>query len=140
MSPENQEKLYKKFPQLYRSNQSPLGDFGIECNDGWFQLLYSLSGKIDTIFRSSKLSEENYPEVVQVKEKFGGLRFYVENIHPSIRDEINRVIDIFENHSVETCELCGRNGSLRNDRRWIKTLCEEHNKPIESRELAGNIA
>ena len=136
MSPEKEQILYKSFPALYRDPFSK----HIECNDGWYQLIYTLSGKIDDIFRASKLSDDDCPKVDQVKEKFGGLRFYVSCISPAIKEDIYAAINVFEAHSFQTCELCGRNGKLRDDRAWMKTLCDEHNKPVESMELAGNIA
>ena len=58
-------------------------------------------------------------EVGQVKEKFGGLRFYIN----AQTDEMwERTIQACE-ESVQTCEECGAPGTLRKDRRWWKTLC-----------------
>ena len=59
--------------------------------------------------------------VQQIKEKFGGLRFYagcVEERHWSL-------IRAAEQKSMEVCELCGEVGEPRN-LRWIKTLCDRH--------------
>ena len=62
-------------------------------------------------------------EVHQVKEKFGGLRFYIG----AGSDEIFQRIDKAEEESYQICEECGKPGKLR-DRSWIKTLCEECEK------------
>ena len=60
-------------------------------------------------------------EICQVKEKFGGLRFYINNGS----EDIFRRIRLAEDASYITCEKCGELGQLRGDG-WISTLCEEH--------------
>lgn len=59
--------------------------------------------------------------VLQVKEKFGGLRFYVDSAPAHVLD----VIDECEAESLTICEACGRPGKLR-EGGWLKTLCDEH--------------
>jgi len=73
---------------------------------------------IDNIY--DNLREETY--VMQVKEKFGGLRFYVGGATPEEFD----VIDKAEEDSYTICEECGKPGILREDLGWILTLCDEH--------------
>ena len=62
-------------------------------------------------------------QICQVKEKFGGLRFYIN----SAPDGVHKLIREAENKSLEICEICGNPGQQRNGG-WIKTLCEEHDK------------
>lgn len=52
-------------------------------NDPWFEILYKLESSLSTI-------DGNY-ELVQVKEKFGDLRFYISTNSPR-RAEMNRLI------------------------------------------------
>lgn len=61
-------------------------------------------------------------EILQVKEKFGGLRFYVG----STNKDFDAAIDAAEAQSLKTCEFCGQPGTTktRAGRGWIKTLCE----------------
>lgn len=60
-------------------------------------------------------------EAVQVKEKFGGLRFYVDG-----GDDYTRgLIAMAEDMSFRICEVCGKPGQLRQGG-WILTLCDEH--------------
>lgn len=63
------------------------------------------------------------PQVVavQVKEKFGGLRFYVNGGTDGIYD----MISMAESMSVVTCEECGSPGRRRRGG-WIRTLCDKH--------------
>ena len=61
--------------------------------------------------------------VLQVKEKFGGLRFYVGEA-PS---HYLSLIDEAEKCSLHICEQCGKDGKLRKDRSWMVTLCDKCN-------------
>ena len=64
---------------------------------------------------------EKVPTVVQVKEKFGTLRFYIQ----AGTDEHYNYISFAEAMSGVTCETCGKPGK-RLGRGWIYTACEEH--------------
>jgi hypothetical protein len=63
-------------------------------------------------------------KIVQVKEKFGGLRFYVENE----TTEITHMIHEAELESYKTCEYCGTTKDVTTSGSWLKTLCESCNK------------
>jgi hypothetical protein len=54
-----------------------------------------------------------------VKEKFGGLRFYMT----CDTDEIFNLIQEAEALSYKTCEVCGKPGEERPSS-WIHTLCD----------------
>jgi hypothetical protein len=56
---------------------------------------------------------------VQIKEKFGGLRVYLNGETP----EMTAAIIEAERKSFETCEQCGAPGKLRRGG-WISTLCD----------------
>jgi hypothetical protein len=64
---------------------------------------------------------ERVPTVVQVKEKFGTLRFYIQ----AGTDEHYNYISFAESMSGRTCETCGSPGK-RLGRGWIYTACEVH--------------
>ena len=76
------------------------------------------SSLIDKIY--DNLRPETY--VMQVKEKFGGLRFYVGG---ATQKEF-AIIEKAEELSYEICEECGKPGILREDLGWKLTLCDEH--------------
>ena len=71
---------------------------------------------IDAIY--DRLPEDAH--VLQVKEKWGGLRFYVSGT-----TELLDFIDEMEARSLKTCEVCGQPGKPR-EGGWIRTLCDEH--------------
>jgi hypothetical protein len=58
-----------------------------------------------------------------VKEKFGGLRFYVDDADPDLWNFLRGM----EEKSFEICEACGAPGKTRKETDgWMKTLCDEH--------------
>lgn len=61
----------------------------------------------------------------QVKEKFGGLRFYY-HLDNDPHDNFCKLVDSTEDNSFIICEDCGIRGKLRNlkGRMWLKTLCD----------------
>lgn len=80
-------------------------------------------------YKNSILNGENrnvnepIPQViaVQIKEKFGTLRFYYDG-----GDEYCRGIEAMaESMSARTCETCGTPGKLRHGG-WVRTLCDQH--------------
>lgn len=119
MSPELEKKLYAKYPSLFRQKDLPMSQtlmcFGFEVGDGWYDIINNLC-KTLTNHNSAKPIE-----AVQVKEKFGTLRFYV-NYHDEF---VDGAIDMAENMSATTCEVCGKRGRST-DSGWIQTLCDEH--------------
>ncbi len=58
--------------------------------------------------------------VSTIKEKFGGLRAYVDNIDQETYD----FLDGIESVSYTICEECGKLGQPRKGG-WIRTLCDE---------------
>lgn len=61
------------------------------------------------------------PLIVQVKEKFGALRVYLEGGTNTPRG----IAEMAEKMSETTCEVCGNKGELYTIG-WYKTLCYEH--------------
>jgi len=121
MNEKNTELLFTKYPKLYADKDTPmtisLMCFGFECGDGWFDLINELSEKIETY---NNTITENFCKAVQVKEKYGTLRFYVDNG----TDEIYKWIDDAEKISEKTCETCGKPGKLIT-KGWWSVQCED---------------
>ena len=102
------------------------GAFGCECSDGWFDLLDGLCGEVAAVYDKAGVPVDII--VDQIKEKFGTLRFYYHFASPKekpFRRQIKDIVDKWEERSEETCENCGKPGTLRTDRYWIQTLCDE---------------
>lgn len=66
------------------------------------------------------------PQVVarQIKEKFGGLRFYYDGGD----DVVHGAVMMAEAWANVTCDQCGERGESNNTGGWIATRCEIHRK------------
>ncbi len=76
---------------------------------------------VERLRLAMKEAYDNIPVAVQVKEKFGTLRFYVDRGN----DRIYNLINFAEAMSSRTCEECGAVGKERYGG-WIRTLCDAH--------------
>lgn len=185
MTPDLQNKLYEKYPKLFAQRKLPMTHtamcWGIDCGDGWYNILNKLCGNIQSYvdqqreYRARELrhqraikravngdktalvkfhmyhgqitsythkaveadiadamvGKERYirgltPQVpkiqaVQVKEKFGTLRFYTN----CGNEYIDGLIAMAEAMSAVTCEECGKPGKVRGGG-WIYVACDEH--------------
>ena len=121
MSPELDKRLCEDFPKIFaQRNGSPKETamcWGFECGDGWYDLIAVLCCNIQAHLDYN----DDVPQVVamQVKEKFGTLRFYVHG-----GDEYTAgAISMAESMSSRICELCGNKGKVIEDNGWLKTRC-----------------
>ena len=96
--------------------------FGFEVGNGWKPLVIELLDKIQ------KIVDENleYSElrVLQVKSKYASLRVYLNYYF----EEIEKLIDEYEEKSAHICEVCGKKGEERNINNWYTVLCAKHYK------------
>ncbi len=112
------ETLRERYPSIYKdaAGKSTL-DYGISCGEGWFVLLDTLSALIVERASARNLTVQ----VLQVKEKFGGLRFYLRG-HDRY---ISGLIGAAESLAYRHCEKCGKLGRLYAGG-WRRILCCEH--------------
>jgi len=127
-------KYPKMFQNRYKSMQETAMCWGFECGDGWYNILNSLCANIQSHIDWKQEQKEKYnrgdgcPQVVvdQVKEKFGGLRFYYhggDNV-------VDGMVRMAESWAACTCETCGESGTLRGGG-WIRTLCDKHEEEYQ---------
>jgi hypothetical protein len=137
MSPELDDKLCQDFPLLFNqrhgSPSNTLMCFGFECGNGWFALIYDLSSKLEPLLQALKDSLSPYklkklktyyghfPGACQVKEKYAGLRFYMDGS----TEEMDALIRVAEEKSFTICEQCGKPGTVYGYN-WVYTACPEH--------------
>lgn len=96
---------------------------GVATGPGWWPIIESLCGSISHYLKWRNRDEQLVEpvRVVQIKEKFGGLRFYYEGGDERIRG----MVEMAEAWAGYTCEECGVPGQLRHGG-WIRTLCDHH--------------
>lgn len=125
--------------------------WGFECGDGWYNIVDSLSAVITNHEENSERFKEDmslrarynrliqnlrimmlkrfHPEffkservkAVQVKEKFGSLRYYMGG-HD---DYVAGAVAMAEAISAVSCEKCGRPGRINDDGMWMQCLCDQ---------------
>ena len=143
MKAELQKKLVEKYPKFFQyldENETPMIDpsepimdnvqklynqekivlpmqFGFECGDGWYWLIDQL---MDTIYSYCRDNNKEVPHVIQIKEKFGGLRFYINGGN----ELIDGMIWLAEHMSYSICERCGTTNSVGQTEGWVYTICE----------------
>lgn len=101
-----------------------MDDFEIErrnVGDGWQDIVVQLHWDLFAL-------DPNY-QVTQIKEKFGGLRYYIEiseGIEPETQRRMHELTYRAEEQSLKTCQVCGAPGKLDGSRWWLRTLCKAH--------------
>ena len=94
----------------------------INIDEGWYQIVVDCDKELTVI-------DPNY-QILQIKEKFGGLRFYMtpcNNTTKEQRDKMYEVISRYEAKAAQTCEATGQPGVLmRSIGGWLKTLNPEY--------------
>lgn len=141
MKDELDKLLCEKYPKIFKDRHGNMKEtlmcWGFECGDGWYQILNSLCGNIQSyIDWNNKSAVAGYKDfqpveqvvAVQVKEKFGGLRFYYDGGDR----HIDGMVRMAESWADNTCEVCGNPGTSRGGG-WIKTLCDEHEAERQAR-------
>jgi hypothetical protein len=93
----------------------------IQCEEGWWPIIKELDDAL------AKL--DPHYEVQQIKEKFGGLRYYC-SLSEDVSDDVARafydLIETAEKKAAHTCENCGKPGFMTSSNSgWLKTLCPE---------------
>lgn len=129
---EFEAKLANAFPQLYvdmwGDKRATCMYWGIETGAGWQKLIWELSDKLSTCIDKMPEEQKVNCKARQVKEKFGGLRFYIQGE----TKEMEKLIEEAEALSLETCEDCGEPGKP-NDKGWIRTQCSSCVAALEAR-------
>lgn len=167
MREELEKQLQLEFPFMMQKDleeeRNPYNHWGIECGDGWYDLLHDLCTDITKRYELEEMPVDIV--VLQVKEKFASLRFYYEykdsprplqaidfigsgtglRMTPDnsddeqkkkLRKDIAEFVRSYEKKSASVCEKCGAEGEKRNlTPYYISTLCEScYNKYLLDKE------
>lgn len=114
------KELEEKHPPLKTLRKSHVWPFP-EIGEGWYKIIDEMMIRIKAVYQENNWDITKF-EVHQVKEKFGGLRFYTGGLPEGVHD----IIHEYENKSYTVCEECGEKGELRENLPWIRTLCDTH--------------
>jgi len=122
MEKELENKLFEKYPKLFRQKDLSMQEtcicFGLECGNGWYWLIDNLCGSIQNYI---DMNRKQQVEVIQLKEKFGQLRYYVIGADELVQG----MVWLAESMSETICEFCGSTVDVTQTTGWIKTLCKK---------------
>lgn len=125
-------RMEERFPKLF--GHGKYGGFAV--GPGWWPILEILCEQINSHVEWRQNQLEKYQRgpgcldvtVDQVKEKFGGLRFY----YSGGDDVVDGMVRMAESWAGHTCEECGQPGKSRGGG-WIQTLCDKHEEERQAR-------
>jgi hypothetical protein len=119
------KKMEDKYPKMFANRY---GGFAIGA--GWYPILEKLCSNIQHHLDWKEKQGNAVTQVVveQIKEKFGGLRFYYQGGD----DQVHGMVRMAESWAGIACEECGGIGTQRNGG-WIRTLCDKHEAEHQER-------
>ena len=125
------KKMEEQYPKMFAH---PYGGFAVGA--GWWPILEALCANIQNHIDWQNKNHEKHPVVPQVvveqiKEKFGGLRFYYQGGD----DNVHGMVRMAESWAANCCEDCCAPGKRR-DGGWIRTLCDLHEAEHQERKRA----
>lgn len=118
------KQMEEKFPLMLGNKYG-----GFAIGQGWWPIVESLCSNIQNYIDWKNEQKQKFnrgdgcPQVVvvQIKEKFGGLRFYYEGGD----EHIGGMVRMAEAWASRSCEECGNLGN-RTQGGWVRTLCDFH--------------
>ena len=105
-----------------------ISPYNFEVGEGWREIIETLCKDLDDLHIPNM-------KVVQIKEKFGGLRFYTSTHstpeeytnfpkeHLMLLEKMYKLTSVAEEKSTTVCETCGNPGSGVTIKGWMSTLC-----------------
>jgi hypothetical protein len=128
------KKMEERFPKMFADRYG-----GFAVGAGWWPILEALCANIQQHTDWANREGEVVPQVVveQIKEKFGGLRFYYQGGD----EQVHGMVRMAEAWAANCCEECCAPGIRRNGG-WIRTLCDqheaEHQERLRTREMKSS--
>jgi len=133
------KRMEETYPKMFAA---PYGGFAV--SQGWWPIIEKLCANIQSHTdwknnqRTRLLEDNKYDHVIpnevpqvevnQIKEKFGGLRFY----YSGGDEQISGMVRMAESWADTACEECGAIGKRRSGG-WIRTLCDVHEAERQAR-------
>jgi hypothetical protein len=127
------KRLEETYPNMFSQRYG-----GIAVGTGWWPIIETLCANIQSHTDWWNKNHETRPVVEQVvveqiKEKFGGLRFY----YSGGDDTVAGMVRMAEAWADIACEECGAAGTRRSGG-WIRTLCDHHEAEHQARKAQNN--
>jgi hypothetical protein len=127
--PDQLDKLISNYPIVFKHLDKTISH---NLPAGWYKIVDKLCSELTPILEEALEESPETPEeplfsVLQVKEKFGGLRFYymMNTKDDELYRRIQTAVDNAEDTSYSTCQITGNIGVLCKDGSHFMTLCED---------------
>lgn len=118
--------MEERFPLMFANKYG-----GFAVGAGWYPIIEALCANIQNHIDWKNREAKVVPQVVveQIKEKFGGLRFYYQGGD----EQVHGMVRMAEAWAANCCEECCAPGKRRNGG-WIRTLCDLHEAEHQARQ------
>lgn len=128
-------KLVNDFPTIFKFYKGDPREtcmaWGMSCGDGWFDLIYDMCDRVDQLCKTHSKDVEVIAD--QVKEKFGGLRFYYHvKRKPSLFEKLDSWFHRFMGRHRWGI-MCNKIENYR--KKFYKTIVEEIDDIISEAEM-----
>jgi hypothetical protein len=125
------KRMEETYPKMFSGRYG-----GFAISQGWWPIIESLCANIQSHIDWKNEQRDKYQRglgceqvvVAQIKEKFGGLRFYYDGGD----DTISGMVRMAEAWADKSCETCGAPGKRRGGG-WVRTLCDHHEEEYQKR-------
>lgn len=108
------KELVAKFPKIFSRVKY------FECKEGWSEIIYDMCHLIQYVVDTDPLCEQVV--AIQVKEKFGSLRFYYYGGNARVRN----LVEAYSHKTKTICEVCGSEGTMLKEDYWLRVRCDKH--------------
>ena len=147
MTPELTKSLHDEFSDiLIKDGKSILRGGDFEFRDGWYKIIHKFLSTMNLLLKDLRVVYSDCKvdvDFIIMKEKFGTLQiqgFYISGVPKEYVSVVHAIVEQYENHSMNTCEVTGEYGRTRNDLHWVQTLCDsEYEKVKRERGIRVNV-
>jgi hypothetical protein len=110
--------------RIFYGNESkinPLALYGIACGEGWIPLIDECAEELCEVDPQEEI------KFVQIKEKFGSLRFYIWVDMKDAKELYTKAREIIQKYEMEastTCEQCNKPSNLQTINGYMYNVCD----------------
>ena len=136
-SPDHKRWLLMEYPWLAMDEREAVNYLDVKDDDiltyidcapeGWRKLCEDLCAELKMLLKKANCEDEYV--IVQVKEKFGSLRWYDNGVSEEFWEEYRELISKYERLSKRTCCVCGA-PATKISTGWICPFCDKCAKDI----------
>ena len=115
MRNKEEHEIFNWYPELCeyglltkKECNEPIAWYGIECGRGWYKIIRATIDTIDRYCKKYDILDDI--RIAQIKEKFAGLRIYINYSNNTLTAHYKAIEAIINEGAVEaskTCEVCG---------------------------------